>query len=417
MTMRRAVSRLVALCLAATAGAALAQQQPAQAQQAAPQPGSAEDIAQRIISVPNPRGFAVIGAQGQIRDDAGVQGGHALRIPVPVLQATRFGTPLRFAAPAVEVRAQPLPAWLPEDVPVGALAMEPAADGAQAVVGRPWPLRFVVTGEIAPRVLQDLLQAQLPHGGPWSAYPPEIRPLPDGGPASRQEVTLYARPAQAGVLATPALRLGWFDPGSGRIEQAQLPSRRIAVAHAPLAAGWRWAAASAMVLLIALLAWAVWRRCRWRLARRRLQRALRAPLDAERLHALVLGFDNVLRALESRRPPKVLIEAFDGAPDGKRKLYAAAHRLELDCVVIETLTSAELGLALGRENVIHAAVQPGGLAERLIFDAERLSGFREAGFRAGHESPRADAQKRKPASGREQNESPRADASKNESKP
>ncbi|GAA4816690.1 hypothetical protein GCM10023232_10900 [Sphingosinicella ginsenosidimutans] len=83
MTMRRAVSRLVALCLAATAVAALAQQQPAQAQQAAPQPGSAEDIAQRIISVPNPRGFAVIGAQGQIRDDAGVQGGHALRIPVP----------------------------------------------------------------------------------------------------------------------------------------------------------------------------------------------------------------------------------------------------------------------------------------------------------------------------------------------
>jgi hypothetical protein len=71
-----------------------------------------------------------------------------------------------------------------------------------------------------------------------------------------------------------------------------------------------------------------------------------------------------------------LIEAFDGAADGKRKLYAAAHRLELDCVVIESLTSAELGLALGRENVIHAAVQPGGFAERLIFDADRLSGFR-----------------------------------------
>ena len=97
---------------------------------------------------------------------------------------------------------------------------------------------------------------------------------------------------------------------------------------------------------------------------------------ARRSGALVLGFDNVLRALEGPKPPKVLIEALDGAPDGKRKLYAAAHRLELDCVVIETLTSAELGLALGRENVIHAAVQPGGLAERLIFDAERLLGFR-----------------------------------------
>ncbi|HEY2010273.1 MAG TPA: RNA-binding protein [Rhizomicrobium sp.] len=97
---------------------------------------------------------------------------------------------------------------------------------------------------------------------------------------------------------------------------------------------------------------------------------------ARRAGSLVLGFDNVLRQLEGPKPPKVLIEAFDGAADGKRKLYAAAHRLTLDCVVIETLTSAELGLALGRENVIHAAVQPGGLADRLMFDAERLLGFR-----------------------------------------
>jgi hypothetical protein len=89
-----------------------------------------------------------------------------------------------------------------------------------------------------------------------------------------------------------------------------------------------------------------------------------------------LGFDNVLRALEGPRPAKLLIEAADGAADGKRKLYAVAHRLGLDCVVIESLTSAELGLALGRENVIHAAVQPGGLEQRLAFDAERLKGFR-----------------------------------------
>ena len=102
---------------------------------------------------------------------------------------------------------------------------------------------------------------------------------------------------------------------------------------------------------------------------------------ARRGGSLLLGFDNVLRGLEGPKPPKVLIEALDGSRDGKRKLYAAAHRLELDCVVVECLTSAELGLALGRENVIHAAIQPGGLSERLIFDAERLAGFREADSR------------------------------------
>ena len=115
---------------------------------------------------------------------------------------------------------------------------------------------------------------------------------------------------------------------------------------------------------------------------------------ARRSGALVLGFDNVLRALDGpKAAPALLIEATDGSADGKRKLYNAAHARELKPYVLECLTSAELGLALGRENVIHAAVQPGGLAERLTFDAERLRGFRS------------------------RNDSPRANASKNESKP
>jgi len=97
---------------------------------------------------------------------------------------------------------------------------------------------------------------------------------------------------------------------------------------------------------------------------------------ARRSGALVLGFDNVLRALDGPRPPSVMVEASDGSGDGKRKLYNAAHARGMKPHLLEGLTSAELGLALGRENVIHAAVQPGGLAERLTFDAERLQGFR-----------------------------------------
>jgi predicted RNA-binding protein YlxR (DUF448 family) len=97
---------------------------------------------------------------------------------------------------------------------------------------------------------------------------------------------------------------------------------------------------------------------------------------ARRSGMLVLGFDQVSRALGREPRPRVLIEAFDGAPDGKRKLFAAAYRQHLSCVTIESLASAELGLALGLGNVIHAAIHPGGLAERLVFDAERLIGFR-----------------------------------------
>src|SRR5580658_9540288 len=104
---------------------------------------------------------------------------------------------------------------------------------------------------------------------------------------------------------------------------------------------------------------------------------------ARRAGNLVLGFDNVLRMLDSARPPALLIEAKDGAGDGKRKLYNAAHARGLKPVVIQSLESTELGLALGRENVIHAAVHPGGLADRLMLDSQRLEALR-----AGHESPR-----------------------------
>jgi hypothetical protein len=45
-------------------------------------------------------------------------------------------------------------------------------------------------------------------------------------------------------------------------------------------------------------------------------------------------------------------------------------------VVIAALSNEEMSVALGRENVIHAAVKPGALADRLIVDAGRLAGFR-----------------------------------------
>ena len=99
---------------------------------------------------------------------------------------------------------------------------------------------------------------------------------------------------------------------------------------------------------------------------------------ARRAGHLVLGFDNVLRALDEKTPPAILVEASDGASDGRRKLAGSAYARGLKIETIDSLTAEELSLALGRENVIHAALKPGRLAERLIFDAGRLAGFRPA---------------------------------------
>ena len=97
---------------------------------------------------------------------------------------------------------------------------------------------------------------------------------------------------------------------------------------------------------------------------------------ARRAGQLVLGFDNVLRRLNDKAPPRLLVEAQDGAADGRKKLAGSAAARGLRVETMDWLTRAELSLALGRENVIHAAVNPGPLAERLISDSARLKGFR-----------------------------------------
>lgn len=104
---------------------------------------------------------------------------------------------------------------------------------------------------------------------------------------------------------------------------------------------------------------------------------------------LILGFDQVERAIRSLAAPAVIIEASDAASDGGRKLQAAARAGGIVPFVIGALSSAELSLALGRSNVVHAALKSGRIAERLVFDAGRLNGFRPlkpwvwAGFSEG----------------------------------
>jgi predicted RNA-binding protein YlxR (DUF448 family)/ribosomal protein L30E len=97
---------------------------------------------------------------------------------------------------------------------------------------------------------------------------------------------------------------------------------------------------------------------------------------ARRSGALVLGFDQVEKQIRSPEPPPVILEAREAAEDGRRKLQAAATAAGYVPFVIIALSNEELSLSLGRENVVHAAVKPGRIAERLIFEAARLQGFR-----------------------------------------
>ena len=90
---------------------------------------------------------------------------------------------------------------------------------------------------------------------------------------------------------------------------------------------------------------------------------------------VVLGFDQVREALQ-KRPPGLLLEAADGAEDGRSKLYFLAKALYSDVSVAGALTSAELGMAFGRERVIHGLVRKGPFAKSLKAAYARLAGFR-----------------------------------------
>ena len=96
---------------------------------------------------------------------------------------------------------------------------------------------------------------------------------------------------------------------------------------------------------------------------------------ARKAGELISGFEKVQAAVTSGRAA-FLIEAIDGAADGRRKILGQFRRSPRPPRLIGLFSSTELGLALGGENVIHTAFLAGRGAERWTFDVERLGGFR-----------------------------------------
>ena len=85
----------------------------------------------------------------------------------------------------------------------------------------------------------------------------------------------------------------------------------------------------------------------------------------------VAGFEKVKGWLAEGRA-KVLLQASDGSARGKGKLWTPEGGR-----FFGVLTASELGLAFGRESVIHGALAAGGLSTRVVEEAARLSGLRE----------------------------------------
>ncbi|MEZ5994364.1 MAG: RNA-binding protein [Hyphomonadaceae bacterium] len=97
---------------------------------------------------------------------------------------------------------------------------------------------------------------------------------------------------------------------------------------------------------------------------------------ARRAGALAIGATQVEAAIRDR-PAPVLIEASDGAEDGREKLMSLHQGLwGRPPAAVGCFTAAELGVALGRERVIHACLLQERLALGWAAEIGRLAGFR-----------------------------------------
>jgi predicted RNA-binding protein YlxR (DUF448 family) len=104
--------------------------------------------------------------------------------------------------------------------------------------------------------------------------------------------------------------------------------------------------------------------------------ALQALSLANKAGAVTAGFAKVEAAIAAGGLAG-LLRAHDGGGDGARKLAATLRRSGAgELPVVDLFASAELDLALGRSNVIHAALAAGGAAENFLARCRRLSFYR-----------------------------------------
>lgn len=100
---------------------------------------------------------------------------------------------------------------------------------------------------------------------------------------------------------------------------------------------------------------------------------------ANKAGAAVTGFDKVDETIAAGKAA-LLLHGSDAAKDGRgkldRKFLAVQGEKGRVAQIFDELTIAQLSLAMGRSNVVHAALIYGGVTDKFTIEAERLKRFR-----------------------------------------
>jgi predicted RNA-binding protein YlxR (DUF448 family) len=92
---------------------------------------------------------------------------------------------------------------------------------------------------------------------------------------------------------------------------------------------------------------------------------------AKKAGEAVAGAEKVAEMAASGRA-RVILHAVEAAANGREKIDS---RITGEVEVLSLFTSAEMDLAFGRTNVIHAAVARGGLSEKLLAAVRRVTQY------------------------------------------
>ena len=129
------------------------------------------------------------------------------------------------------------------------------------------------------------------------------------------------------------------------------------------------------------------------------RRAVEALSIANKAGLIVTGFEKI-DALLAKGEARVLLHAREAAADGAgkldRKFRAVAASQGREAIILTLLTIEQMSLAIGRANVVHAALTQGGATERFLTEAGRRQRYRPLGAEisvadrpAGGSSPEA----------------------------
>lgn len=214
----------------------------------------------------------------------------AVNLPLPMMEAGKFGQRLRFPPPLAQLEALPVPAWLPPDLAIGRPEVIVPLLPAQWPVNRPLEWRIEVQGSYSAEALKNLLLLQLGNQAQFNKYPPSVEELNSDNGVPRFAISLYPLFRDRGEIKLPDLVLPWYDSATESLQQLHLSGARLLLFEPVRQRLVNWLLGLAALIVSFALGYLLWRMFGWRLRRHRALNDLNRVADIHDLAGQLCAF-------------------------------------------------------------------------------------------------------------------------------